>query len=600
MLADDQPVTVESAPRILVYRDADIRTRFYYASTRPAVARGRDGYQLTLVHYDKPVDGIAGMLSMVVNLQPDPLEMDALRSELSARNPGDVLQFVPIPWTAGTVAVAVVGGAPLSGTPSLLGDNSAALSIPLSTEQYLLLRPRGGAAAAPLYVVYGLSYDALRPEYGFLIHFDESRFRDWVQKKCSAGFLFISVEKSETFEELRQAGVLRVESENRTGEEPPAGFRHAFLCSLQSVLRPLPRFTDAPQAGGGNWLVGFDCGTVHDIELLSKRLDTDMRIKGVVARKAYIQGELAGLAEALAQRGDQELPTQISFTQSLTVRCHDSFQGMPVEVLNVQVQPAILPRSFHCFDRSGDEWRIALTHKPGVDASYACLCTPHFGGDRPATAPVAIPIARAQAYLDILPSAYFSYRSYSIGTAADFPWQLVREVRLQLRGPAGLTFRPGQATLVKNAPSGTVEAFAPERVDLEQVAFSAQVTPNPRKGLPFTVDGVAAGATVFFNPLRRRAVTFHGASDGNWGDLARIVIVVSAVAGRPQLWDNERLILVPEAPHVRFAYWYAGDKTLSYQVRYISANRQEIIVTGAETAQSEVTLSIPEEVNNQR
>ena len=597
MLADDQPVTVESAPHILVYGDTDIPTRFYYASTRPAVARGSKGYQLTLTHYDTPVDGIAGMLSLVVNLQPDQQEMDALRSELSARNPGETLQFVPMPWTAGTVAVAVGGGAPLSGMPSLLGDNSAALSISLSIEQYQLLRPREGAVAAPLYVVYSLSYDAMRPEYAFWIHFDASRFRDWMQKKCSASFLFISVEKSETFEELRQAGVLRVESENRTGEEPPAGFRQAFLCSLQSVLVPLPRFAQTPQAGGSSWLVGVDCGAVRDIELLSKRLDTDMRIKGVVSRKAYIQGELAGLAEALAERGVQELPTRVSFTQPLTVRCHDSFQGMPVEVLNAQVLPAILPRSFHSFERSGDEWHISLTHKPGTDAGYTCLCTPHFGGDRPAMAPVAIPIARAQAYLDIVPSAYFSYRNYSIGTADDFPWQLVREVRLELRGPVGLAFRPGRATLVKNAPSGTVEAFAPERVDLEQVAFSAQVTPNPRKGLPFTVDGVPAGATVFFHPLRRRVVTFRGAPGGNWDDLARIVIVVSAVAGRPQLWDSERLVLLPEAPHARFTYWHAGDKTLSYQVRYIRANSREITVAGVETAQAEVVLSIPEEID---
>jgi hypothetical protein len=367
MLADDQKVDLETARGMLVYRDAALPTLFHFAATCPAVARGDDGtYQLTLVHYDRPIDGHAGMLSMVVNLQPDPVAMDNMKRELAARYPGDRLQFLPIAWSSGTVAAAIIGGSAVTATPSLLGQNTAALAIGLTTEQYLLLRGGAGTpAAAPVYIVYALSYEASRPLYGATIHVDESKFRDWVQKKCSANFVVISVEKTDTFEQLRQDGVLRVESENQSGEPAPAGLRDAFLRSMQSILTPLPRFAPAPEANTGDWLVGFDCATVHDVQNISRRLDTDMRVAGVVARKAVLQGALGGLAEALAQRPDIELPTSTSFTQPLMVRCHDRFGGQPLQRANVQIIPAPPGAGFFGFTGPADAATMQLTAAPG-------------------------------------------------------------------------------------------------------------------------------------------------------------------------------------------------------------------------------------------
>ncbi|NHZ94174.1 hypothetical protein [Massilia sp. CCM 8734] len=573
MLADDQKVDLETARGMLVYRDAALPTLFYYAATRPAIARGDDGnYQLTLVHYDRPIDGLAGMLSFVVDLQPDPVEMDNMERELAARHPGADLQFQPIAWSDGTVAAAIIGGGAVSATPPLLGQNSAALAIGLTTDQYVLLRGSAGTpAAAPVQIVYSLSYAALRPMYGATIHFDESKFRDWVQKKCSANFVVISVEKTDTFEQLRQDGVLRVESVNQSGGDAPPGLRDAFLRSLQSILTPLPRFAPAPEASSGNWLVGFDCATVHDVQNMSRRLDTDMQVTGVVARTAVLQGAPGGLAEALAQRPDIELSTSASFIQSLTVRCHDRFGGRPLQRADVRITPAPSARDTNVFGftQPSDAATLQLTRAPGNTAPTTYDCTLYFGAGATADAAPcqsgAIAIVPGQAYLDVVPALWYTYRQYLASVADDFPWELVHSVRLELNGPAALVCTPAVLDIDKTTAALAIDAFAPTRVDLDAVGYTATYT--PRLGAKFSVPGQPAGAAIFLNPLRRRRVTFRVAAGYHWQGTSAIEVVIAGAADKAQLWADGKLSLTPAQPQREFIYWYAFDKTLSFRWR---------------------------------
>ncbi|NHZ93152.1 hypothetical protein F2P45_29690 [Massilia sp. CCM 8733] len=569
MLADDQKVDLETARGMLVYRDAALPTLFHYAATRPAIARGDDGtYQLTLVHYDRPIDGLAGMLSLVVDLRPDPVQMDNMERELAALHPGADLQFQPIAWSGGTVAAAIIGGGAVSATPSLLGQNAAALAIGLTTDQYVLLRGGAGTPqAAPVQIVYSLSYAAMRRSYGATIRFDESKFRDWVQKKCSANFVVISVEKSDTFEQLRQDGVLRVESVNQSGDEAPPGLRDAFLRSLQSILTPLPRFAQAPEASSGNWLLGFDCASVHDVQNMSRRLDTDMQVTGAVARTAVLQGAPDGLAEALAQRPDIELSTGASFTQPLTVRCHDRFGGRPLRRADVRITPAPSARDTNVvgFTAPTDAATLQLTRAPDMAAAYSYDCTLYFGADAAPCRSGAIAIAPGQAYLDVVPARWYTYRQYLAGVADDFPWDLVRSVRLELNGPAALAYAPAVLDIDKYTAALAIDAFAPSAVDLDAVGYTATYT--PRLGASFSVPGQPAGAAIFLNPLRRRRVTFGVAAGYDWRHTSAIDVVLAGAAGNPQLWGDGKLCLTPAQPRREFIYWYAFDKTLSFRWR---------------------------------
>lgn len=592
MLGDDLKIDVESARSVLVYQDAHFPAIYYYASTRPAVARSGAGYQLTLVHYDKPVSGNAGMLSLVVNLQPDDAELDKVRAELQPRNKDVPLDLRPIPWTSGTVATALIGGVPVYSTPSLLGENSAVLSMGLTLDQYLMLRAKeNNTAASPISIVYDLSYEAYRKKFGFSIQFDESKFRNWIQKKCSANFLFLSVEKVETFEELRQNGVIRVVSENQTGETPPDGFREAFLSSLKSMLAPLPRFAPAPEAGGGNWLIGFECDAVQDVQNLSKRLDTNMQVSGVVARKAFIQGAIAGLNEALAATPDVELTTGASFTRTLTVRCHDAFGGNPLDTAAVAIRSANASTLTREFKDSETGWPVTLVHPPGSSSSYAYTCNLYFR-DRDAMPTAGVGISREQVYLDIVPSAFYTYRLYAASVAADFPWKLVKTIGIALHGPDSLAFEPAQLTLRRDAPAGSIEAFAPSRVDLDAVSVNATYTPEAGGGAPFELVSLPAGTSIFLNPFSRRVVTFRAAADLDWTSITQISITIVDSGDTPQLWETRRLLLSRDVPQIKTTCWYPLDKQFSYYAVF-RKNGKDIKTAPMNTRQADVILSAP-------
>ncbi len=519
MLADDHGTDLDGIEGLLVYGDSAVPDQFYYAATRPSIARDGDGYRFTLVRYDRPLaDGQAGMLSFVVDLAPAPAVLDRALEVLRRRTPG--AQLSPIPWSTGTVTAAVIGGEPVRATPSLLNDNGAVLCLGLTTDQYLLLKhslddPR----AVPISIVYDLAFEVLRPAYSFSILFDEARFREWIQTKRKVGLLFVSVEKVETFEDLRHSGAITVVSVNEREEDPPVAMKRAFLQSLKALLKPLPAF--APPAGAGDeggWDIGYSTSTVHDIQTLGRRLDCNMTVRAAVARAIHVQGALTDLAEALRSRPEIELPTSGRFQQDLTIRCHDRFDGAPLQELNLVITPATIPLPHHVFNARGSgEWTVGLPHNPAAPADYACTCTLYFAGDGrpPATGRFAIP--RDAAYLDILPAALYTLRRYDVTVAEDCPWPLLQSVRVRLGGLDGLdglAVSPVVLTLSQSQRSGTIEVFAPAPVNLDGVWFEALHTAVT--GGTYTERGYPTGTTIFLNGLRQRCVSFAAAPEIDW------------------------------------------------------------------------------------
>jgi hypothetical protein len=595
MIIDNKTVALQGLGSVVVFRDAALPTLFYYASTVPAVARVRGVDQLTLVHYDKPSGGYAGMLSIVVTLRPDDATLAELTLQLQAqsqlRYPGQDIQLVPIPWTAGTVATALIGGSPVFSIPSLLGDNQAVLSLPLTVDQYLLLRKPKPTAAPPLSVVYGLSYEAFRPEYNFSIEFDATKFRDWLQKNCSANVIFLSVEKVDTYEKLQTSGVIRVSQENLTGETASAGFREAFIESLQSILVPLPAFAPAPEAsGGGNWLLGFGCSTIHDVQTITRRLDTNMRISGVVARKAFIQGALAGFTQALAARPDVELTTGTSFKQPLTFRCHGDFDGHVLDAVEVSITAAGNNRVNHLFKESADEWLYDLVREPGDTTLYTYQCTVYFKDRSDTCTSPELPIRPDQAYIDILPSTFYTQRLYTITTDKSFPWCLVKSVTVTLTGPSSFSFRPATATLTDKFTTASIDAFAPSPADLDALTYTATCTPN--SSAPVTLDGLPSGPTIYLNPFTRRAIIFRVGDSFDWTAFTQVTVIIDTTPDNPQLYEKARLSLTASSPTSPFVYWFTESRKITYRAifRTSSGSTQS---TSASTVQADVVLALP-------
>ena len=592
MLADDLKIDLESAPHVLVYQDATLPTVYYCASTRPSVARAGDAWQLSLVHYDRPVGDRAGMLSLVIDLRADDAEMTAAQAEL-ARLHGHVPTMRPIPWSAGTIAVALAGGDPVLATPSLLGENAAALSLPLTTTQYLLLKEAlDSPLALPLMAVYGLSFEAVRRKFDFSVHFDDSKFRDWMETKCSADFLFISVEETHTFVEMRKQGVIRIESENFTGEDPPEGFQRAFLASLKAALVPLPRFAPAPEAGGGNWLIGFSCSSVHDIQDMGRRLDLRMQVEGPVARKAYIQGSVDGLREALRAQPDEELPTGAGFTRTLIVRCHDDFGGRPLRALVVTIEGGSASPQWHEFKDPADAWSLTLLHAPGDDAGYTYRCQLSISDRRPIDLP-SLPIARESAFLDIVPAALYTFRSYTAAVGSDFPWSLVSGLSLALTGPKGMEFAPARLQFDVARPAGHIDAFAPVAVNPDDVVATVTCKPAGDGGPAFTVMTLPSGSTVSMELLVPRTVTFRVQPGFDWQRCSAISIVVPPQPDNPQLWEQRRVQLSRTQPQAQVRFWYTQDRTFQYRADFKTGSGV-VKTTPTPTRFSDVALAAPQ------
>lgn len=595
MLADDHEIQLQGVEGVLLYRDFFDPKLFYCCSTRPAVARTNGDYQFAIALYEKPRKDCAGMLSFVADLKLD--EATRTKAEERLRETTQGAQLVAMPWSAGTVAAAIIGGEPVCAVPSLFGGNSVALAVNLTLDQYVLLKNSGSnPQAPPISIVYSLSYEAFRPQYSYSIEFDETRFRDWVQKKTSADFLFVSFEKIETFEDLKESAVIRVVAENDTGEPPPEGFRRAFLKSLQSLLEPAPRFATLPEAKGGSWIIGFGSSTVHDIQNIARRLDCNMKISGAVTRKIFIQGALSGLSDALAARPPLVLPASNPFRQELTVRCHAAFDAAPLVAANVRIKRlGNTGELTNVFNKTRPaDWPVELIHLPGNDVLPRYRCESHFGNKRPVSASQAIDIRPEQAFLDIVPAEFYAYRMYSISVADEFPWDLVRSIKLELKGPAPLAFDPPVLVLGPNLRSGQIGAFASQPAKLDDVEFAA--TCQPRSSSSFVLNGLPAGATIFLNPLLRRVVHFEASRDFDWGTWSAIGLTVTP-SGGPQLWadGNDSFELTRSSSATSFAYWYTDGKQLSCQRQFINVDSATPPTPAVpfETSEAHVTIPSP-------
>ena len=576
MLADDQPIALDGLPELMLYGDTALPSRVYCAATRPAVARIDGAPQLRLLAYDRPLgddaSAVAGQLSLVVDLRPGDAVLERARQALIEQRGIAAPDLQPIPWTGGEVVARLTGRAPLRARPSLLGDNSVALSLGLGVEHLAMLGAGGAGrdafAAQALAVAYAMRFDAFREAWNIDVEVDGSKFRRWVQERCALNLLFVEIEHVQTFESLSDSGAIRVDSTDRGGLPVPDACRQSFMRSVQNALTPLPHFATPGNGQSGGWALGIDCSRLEDEQTLVRKLDMRMSVSGMVSRQVCPLGAPDGLADALRDCRMETIGTSRSYVRPLRVRCHDDLRG-PVRAVEVRLEPPPCSASSaqaHVFnvDRPQD-WQVSLSRTPSPPVARCLL---HFqavdGLGRPALLERVLPLDADQAFLDVVPAGLFADRRFLVEVAPSFPWRLVRTVEVRLGGP-GLRFSPGTIELDERRPSGVIEGFSPQPDDFAGVSCQFVVHPAAGDAALRLSGGLPAGGVVFVNPFVRRDVGLRLDPGFDWA--GRTSIELHVEPGPLQLWPETVFTLRPQPalpPVLR--YWHAGDRAFSLGV----------------------------------
>jgi hypothetical protein len=134
-------------------------------------------------------------------------------------------------------------------------------------------------------------------------------------------------------------------------------------------------------------------------------------------------------------------------------------------------------------------------------------------------------------------------------------------------------FSPGEVVLTKNVATGRMKAFAPARVSLEDVSFTADI--QPEDGAGFQIEGLPSGAVILLNPLRRRVVTFRTADGFDWRKYTQAKVAVNAGSGKRQIWKTGSGVfsLFEKTSSAVFTYWFSGNAALSFRTAFLQNGR---------------------------
>ena len=182
---------------------------------------------------------------------------------LNLQGPGGTTATVS---DAGTfIAVQEILGARV---PSLFGDNHAVFSLTLSQEGATLLEAAFAQGAAPIGVIYTLTFTAMQPSLDVRITADFERIYKHFSVGLNANVYYVEVAIQAGIEELVQNGAIKIEVTNySTGADKQEQEKAAIEFFTQHLLTTwfTPTLTPgalqggmatAPRAGGGAALFG--------------------------------------------------------------------------------------------------------------------------------------------------------------------------------------------------------------------------------------------------------------------------------------------------------------------------------------------------------
>ena len=291
MLYLDSPIGLIKG--LVIYRDHQDQSLFYYVSERPRLARNDGVPEFVYLKYKRDITDNpnfdpetkeslgGGFLAFTVDLGVDEDQLNEVKQELSKFADGDV-KLAPVQFRKGAVRLSIskdAADAPnaaadepkgfkffeeVYGTtkPSLIGDNRATFSVVLGQEAATLFEEALKAGISPIGVIYDLEYLGLRPAFNVKITAEYKRIYDHLEISLAARgqiqVVSLAAEIDIAFQKLRDDGAVKVEVINFTddadikkqADEAFNWFKTELLKDFfKTALQP-PSFM-TPSSGGG-------------------------------------------------------------------------------------------------------------------------------------------------------------------------------------------------------------------------------------------------------------------------------------------------------------------------------------------------------------
>ncbi|MEZ0448651.1 hypothetical protein [Cellulomonas sp. ICMP 17802] len=278
MLSLEKPPT--SVGTLTIFADHADPVQFYYAAPEPTIARTGGQPMFDLFTYavelaQSPLKGTtipaelgAGFLTMGVECTLSDDKHAAAVQKLGGlldRDP-DTISLSPIPYVRGSVSVIALdlatvvppGGPTITpgrprfvesmvggGTPSLLGGLRSIFSFGLSQDGATFLEALFKDGAAPVGVVYDLTFLGLRPSVQAHVHADVSQVYRELGGSASVGCPYIRAEVEGTLSDLVQKGVVTIELTSQAMGEEAARSKELALSLfkdkiIQELYQPSP------------------------------------------------------------------------------------------------------------------------------------------------------------------------------------------------------------------------------------------------------------------------------------------------------------------------------------------------------------------------
>jgi hypothetical protein len=322
--------------------------QFYFMPLAPRFVTRRDGAidvpQILILKY-RSETRVGGFADFDVHLGLSEEELDNVRQELQRlANLDELPRLSPAPVVDGSVKLMLFGrmtgdapGADDAGfvraihhsaKPALYGDNRAAFSVELDDRGITILDQAMRGEMAPIGVVYGLDYLALRPAYHVKLSIDWNRVQDILDETYGHEGLFTSIQIQDTVEKLEEDRAIVFEVDTFVPEDEGGTvlerrdaavarvrdmITDAFFESSIDPLRQAPDGWDkardiiksfSPQRQAP--LGVFSYKKTHYSRIDQKRLDVDFSERITIKRTIYPQGHLSGLFRVFGEGLDPD------------------------------------------------------------------------------------------------------------------------------------------------------------------------------------------------------------------------------------------------------------------------------------------------------
>jgi len=500
---------------VSVMRDHVDPLQFYYMPLAPSFVTRKDGEidvpQMLVIKY-RSSTRVGGFADFDVHLGMSASDMATLRQQLQRLANLDRLpNLSPVPVVDGSVRLMLFGqmsgDAPSADSPgfvrtirhaakpALYGDNRAAFSVELDDRGITILDQAMRGELAPIGIVYGLDYLALRPAYHVSLHIDWDRVQDIVDTTYGHEGLFTSAQIQNTVEKLEEQRAIVLEADTFVPEGDGGTvlerrdaaiarvrdmITDAFFESSLDPLRQAPDGWDkaasivksfAPQRFQPAGV--FSYKKTHYSRMDKKRLDVDFSERITIKRSMFPQGHLSGLFRVFGQGLDlNRLIIKVDADdpwfkrRKVRVISRADFANDPVRSITATLTYGAVTKTA-LLDKSTAEQTLEWpsTVRDGamiepVDLRFDVDLKPADAGERPNRLSSDVVKVLGES-TEIEPRTLFSLEAIPVLTLPNFPFDRFPQVDVQLRydDPAHGIRQDDLLRVTKEQPNATWQRF---------------------------------------------------------------------------------------------------------------------------------------------